>query len=201
MKMAHKATSRPVGRPREFDEEAALEAAMDAFWAKGYEATSMADLCTCTGLHKGSLYQAFGDKHTLFMNALRHYADSEFFETTNVAEGLSSPLEILRVVVDKICDDAGGEKGCMMINSMIELAPHDPEVKAALQGFGRQRMQTITRMIAGAQEAGEISVATEPEKLARQLMMTLAGGAAMVKGLLTLEDIKETARGLLDSWV
>ena len=59
--MAQKATSRSVGRPREFDEEAALEAAMDAFWAKGYEATSMADLCNCTGLHKGSLYQAFGD--------------------------------------------------------------------------------------------------------------------------------------------
>ena len=48
---------------------------MDAFWAKGFEATSMTDLCSCTGLHKGSLYQAFGDKHTLFMNALKHYSD------------------------------------------------------------------------------------------------------------------------------
>ena len=66
---------RSVGRPREFDEEAALEAAMDAFWQKGYEATSLSDLCTCTGLHKGSLYQAFGDKHQLFMRALLHYAD------------------------------------------------------------------------------------------------------------------------------
>ena len=58
---------------------------MDAFWAKGYEATSMADLCTCTGLHKGSLYQAFGDKHSLFMNALKHYSDREFREVAAVA--------------------------------------------------------------------------------------------------------------------
>jgi TetR/AcrR family transcriptional repressor of nem operon len=142
LNMAQQATSRSVGRPREFDEEAALEAAMDAFWAKGYEATSMADLCCCTGLHKGSLYQAFGDKHTLFMNALKHYADSEFHETTAVAQGLTSPLKVIRAVVNKICDDATGEKGCMMINSMVELAPHDPAVKAALQAFGEQRMTT-----------------------------------------------------------
>jgi TetR/AcrR family transcriptional repressor of nem operon len=174
---------------------------MDAFWAKGYEATSMADLCCCTGLHKGSLYQAFGDKHTLFMNALAHYATSEFNETTAVAQGLTSPLEIIRAVVNKICDDAGGEKGCLMINSMVELAPHDPEVKAALQGFGELRMRTVTEMIASAQAAGEISVKTEPYKLARQLMMTMAGGAAMVKGVLAPEELTEAMNELIDSWV
>ena len=174
---------------------------MDAFWAKGYEATSMTDLCCCTGLHKGSLYQAFGDKHTLFMDALKHYADLEFHETTAVAQHLTSPLAILRAVVTKICEDAGGEKGCMMINSMVELAPHDPAVKAALQGFGAQRMQAVTEMIASAQAAGEISVKTEPSKLARQLMMTMAGGAAMVKGLLEPEEFTEVMNDLIDSWV
>ena len=125
---------------------------MDAFWAKGYEATSMADLCCCTGLHKGSLYQAFGDKHTLFMDALKHYNDTEFHETTAVAFQSTSPLENIRAVVNKICDDAGGEKGCMMINSLVELAPHDPAVKAALQGFGEQRMRVITGDDRQAQE-------------------------------------------------
>ena len=84
---------------------------------------------------------------------------------------------------------------------MVELAPHDPAVKAALQGFGEQRMQAITEMIAVAQESGEIKVTTEPYKLARQLMMTMAGGAAMVKGVLAPEEIAETMRELLDSWV
>jgi len=199
--MVQKSTSRSVGRPREFDEEAALEAAMDAFWAKGYEATSMADLCNCTGLHKGSLYQAFGDKHKLFMNALHHYADSEFHETTAVAFKLESPLARIRAVVGKICEDASSDKGCMMINSMVELAPHDAEVKAALKGFGGQRMQIITETIAQAQALGEIKVKTDPYKLARQLMMTLAGGAAMVKGLLEPHEITEAAEDLIDSWV
>jgi TetR/AcrR family transcriptional repressor of nem operon len=199
--MAHKTTSRSVGRPREFDEEAALEAAMDAFWAKGYEATSMADLCSCTGMHKGSLYQAFGDKHTLFMNALRHYADSEFHETTSVLRESNTPLENFRAVVDKICEDASGEKGCMMINSMVELAPHDPAVKEALLGFGQQRMQAITELVSKAQASGELSVNREPQKLARQLMMTLAGGAAMVKGPISPEDFSETMKDLIDSWV
>ena len=199
--MAQKATSRSVGRPREFDEEAALVAAMDAFWAKGYEATSMADLCSCTGLHKGSLYQAFGDKHTLFMDALKHYADSEFRETTAVLSESNTPLENLRALVNKVCGDAAGEKGCMMINSMVELAPHDPAVKVALESFGQQRMQAATEMIAAAQASGELSVKTAPDKLARQLMMTLAGGAAMVKGLLAPEDYIETLNDLVDSWV
>ena len=173
---------------------------MDAFWAKGYEATSMADLCTCTGLHKGSLYQAFGDKHKLFMDALRHYADKEFRDTTSVMTESKSPLENLRAVVSRVVADAAGEKGCMMINSMVELAPHDPAVKTALQGFAKQRMQAITAMIAMAQHSGELSVKASPDKLARQLMMTMAGGAAMVKGLLSPEAYVETINDLIDSW-
>ena len=65
--MAGVSEHRPVGRPREFDEATVLVAAMEAFWRHGYEATSLADLCRYTGLNKGSLYQAFGDKHQLFM--------------------------------------------------------------------------------------------------------------------------------------
>lgn len=173
---------------------------MDAFWAKGFEATSLADLCRCTGLHKGSLYQAFGDKHALFMKALRHYNDTEFREVAAVAFQSESPLENIRAAVNKICDDAGHEKGCLMINSLVELAPHDEDVKKALQGFAEQRMRVITDMIAKAQNLGEISIKTDPQKLARQLMMTMAGGAAMVKGFIAPEDMMETMNDLIDSW-
>ena len=199
--MVPKSTSRSVGRPREFDEEAALEAAMDAFWSKGFEATSMADLCSCTGLHKGSLYQAFGDKHQLFMDALKHYSDSEFREVAAVAFQSASPLENIRAAINKICDDASEDKGCLVINSMVELAPHDAEVRAAVQGFAEQRLRVMADMIGKAQELGEISVDRPPEKLARQLLMTLAGGAVMVKGLIAADDIRETLNDLIDAWV
>ena len=174
---------------------------MDAFWAKGYEATSMADLCNCTGLHKGSLYQAFGDKHKLFMNALKHYADTEFREVAAVAFQSASPLENIRAAVDKIMEDAGSQKGCMMINSMVELAPHDPEVRTALQGFATQRIRVMADLIGKAQEMGEISSKMEPKKLAQQLMMALAGGAALVKGFVPAEDIRSALHDLIDTWV
>ena len=174
---------------------------MDAFWTKGFEATSMADLCSCTGLHKGSLYQAFGDKHTLFMDALKHYSDTEFRETAAVAFQSDSPLENIRAAISKICEGGGHEKGCLVINTMVELAPHDPKVKAAVQSFVEQRLRVMADMIGKAQQLGEISVTQEPHKLARQLMMTVAGGAVMVKGLIKADDIRETLNDLIDSWV
>ena len=198
--MAKAQSQRSVGRPREFDEEQVLEAAMDAFWSRGYEATSLADLCDCTGLHKGSLYQAFGDKHQLFMLSLRHYADNEFREVMAAAFNSDSPLQNIRAAIHKICDDAGNDKGCMMINSMVELAPHDPEVKAALQSFGEQRLRAMTDLISKAQQAGEIRAEQDPYKLARQLMLTLAGSAAMVKGYMDGAEIVEALDELIDSW-
>jgi len=199
--MAQHATKRSVGRPREFDEEAALEAAMEAFWQKGYESTSLADLCTCTGLHKGSLYQAFGDKHALFMRSLKHYADTEFKESAAVVLQHESPLEGIRALVREVCEYAEEGKGCMMINSMVELAPHDPEVRKAIENEGQRRIRVVTDLLTRAQQLGEIRADLVPEKLAQQLMIGLAGSAAMVKGLITTEQVLEILDDLIDYWV
>ena len=193
-------TGRPVGRPREFDEEQVLAAAMDAFWRKGYEATSLVDLTECTCLNKASLYRVFGDKHQLFMAALKNYSDIEFHETTAVVSEDASPLTNLRAVVRKIYQDADSDKGCMMINSMVEMAPHDPEVKQMLQGFGEQRLQAIQGMIAQAQAAGEIRPELDPQKLAVSLMIAFAGSATMIKGFMPGEQIVDNLENLIDSW-
>jgi len=193
-------TGRPVGRPREFDEEQVLAAAMDAFWRKGYEATSLVDLTEATGLNKASLYRVFGDKHQLFMAALKNYSNIEFRETTAVLSESATPLTNLRAVVEKVCEDAGSEKGCLMINSMVETAPHDPEVKQLLQEFGTQRLQAIQGMISQAQAAGEVRSELDPQKLAISLMITFAGSAAMIKGFVPGAQIVENLENLIDSW-
>jgi TetR/AcrR family transcriptional repressor of nem operon len=198
--MAQAGSKRSVGRPREFDEERALEAAMDAFWRKGYESTSLADLCCCTGLHKGSLYQAFGDKHQLFMQSLKHYADREFKETAAVALQQTSPLDSIRAVVRTVCDHAAEGRGCMMINSMVELAPHDPEVRQAVQAEGQRRLHVLTELLTKAQQLGEIRPELMPEQLARQLLIGLAGSAALVKGLITTGEVTELMEGMIDLW-
>jgi len=193
-------TGRPVGRPREFDEEQVLAAAMDAFWRKGYEATSLVDLTEATGLNKASLYRVFGDKHQLFMAALTNYSNIEFRETTAVLSDSATPLTNLRAVVEKVCEDAGSEKGCLMINSMVETAPHDPEVKQLLQEFGTQRLQAIQGMISQAQAAGEVRSELDPQKLAISLMITFAGSAAMIKGFVPGAQIVENLENLIESW-
>jgi len=193
-------TGRPVGRPREFDEEQVLTSAMEAFWRKGYEATSLVDLTDSTGLNKASLYRVFGDKHQLFMAALKNYSDIEFRETTAVISDSASPLTNLRAVVQKVCEDAGSDKGCLMINSMVETAPHDAEVKQLLQEFGTHRLQAVQGMIAQAQAAGEIRPALDPHKLAVSLMIAFAGSAAMIKGFMPGAQIEENLKDLIDSW-
>ncbi len=199
--MAGSQSHRSVGRPREFDEGEVLEHALEAFWKKGYEATSLADLCDCTGLHKGSLYQTFGDKHQLFMQSLEHYAEQTFREVASVAFQSDSPLENIKAVVHKICQDVGHSRGCMMINTIVELAPHDPEVKAALGKIGEKRVRMMTDLIDKAQQAGEIRKGQEPFKLARQLMVTMAGAAAMVKGFLNQDEMVEVLDDLIESWI
>ncbi len=198
--MAGRTAAKTVGRPREFDEDTVLEAAMGAFWEKGYEATSLADLCRCTGLHKGSLYQTFGDKHQLFMRSLERYAEEEFRKVAAVAFDSQSPIENLRAVVHKVCDVADEESGCLMINSMVELAPHDPDVKQFLLAAGEKRLRVMSEMIGKAQVAGEIRKELEPKKLARQLMVTLAGVATTSKGFLQQEEAVEVMDELIDSW-
>ena len=193
-------TGRPVGRPREFDEEQVLTSAMEAFWRKGYEATSLVDLTDSTGLNKASLYRVFGDKHQLFMAALKNYSDIEFRETTAVISESASPLTNLRAVVQKVCEDAGSDKGCLMINSMVETAPHDAEVKQLLQEFGTHRLQAVQGMIAQAQAAGEIRPELDPHKLAVSLMIAFAGSAAMIKGFMPGAQIEENLKDLIDSW-
>ena len=198
--MAEEHTNRSVGRPREFDEETVLTAVMDAFWRKGYEATSLSDLCDCTGLHKGSLYQAFGGKHQLFMQSLEHYADTRIRHVASAVGESESPLENIKAAVGKITEDAGSEKGCMMINSMVELSAHDPDVKAALQRIGEKRLRCMADLFGKAQQADEIRRELDPYKLARQLMITLAGSAAMVKGFLDGNEILETLDDMIESW-
>lgn len=199
--MAGTRDQKSVGRPREFDEEAVLTAAMDAFWRQGYEATSLSDLCACTGLHKGSLYQAFGDKHQLFMKSLEHYVDSMMTAVAAAADASSSPLENIRSVLRTAVGNACGDEGCMMINSLVELAPHDPKVKQALQAVAGREIEMMTDLVSKAQEAGEIRSDRQPHRIARQLMVTLAGLAATIKGFVNPEEAMQTIDDTLDSLI
>ena len=173
-----------VGRPREFDVDEVLDAAMGAFWAKGYESTSRSDLTAATGLHKGSLYLAFGDKHSLFVQSLKRYLQSMRQAKTETLAEAESPLDGLRRVIHRMVefvDDSPCPMGCLAINTLVELAPHDAEVRDIMLDHIARMRTSLRDVVAAAQEAGEISTERPPELVTAMLLTTLAGIATTVK--------------------
>lgn len=190
-----------AGRPRQFEEDQVLDAAMRAFWAKGFEATSLKDLMDATGLHKGSLYQAFGDKHALFERALDNYLGEMRRHKSEILKTAVSPLDGIRAVGHMMIDMADADpacpKGCMAINALVELAPHDPRVQATLSTHMDGMRKSMSEAFSAAQANGQVSDARPPELLTLMLMTFMAGMATTMKGLLT----KPQAHQLLDEQI
>ncbi|PFX65332.1 TetR family transcriptional regulator, partial [Bacillus cereus] len=117
-----------MARTREFDEDQVLDAAMQLFWEKGYEATSLSDLTSRMGIQRPSIYSTFGDKKELFEAALRRYTMSRASDIRNRLQSHSSVKESFSIFfADVVNEEYAGDlsKGCFCINTMVELAPHD----------------------------------------------------------------------------
>ena len=164
-------------RPREFETDAAIEQAMQLFWAKGFDATSLDDLCDATGLGRSSLYAAFGDKRALLLKALDRYVERGAARISRavghgpIREGLT---ELLRLHVNEIA--AGpGRRGCFVGNCTVELARRDPEVQARVRA-GLERNESILRAaLLRARADGELSEAVDAEAVAKFLISSLQG--------------------------
>ncbi|MEQ1773436.1 MAG: TetR family transcriptional regulator C-terminal domain-containing protein [Burkholderiales bacterium] len=167
-----------MGRPREFDFDDTLERAMQAFWAKGYEATSLDDLCASTGLGRSSLYAAFGDKQSLYLNALARYETAAIARITTTLSNSKSPLDGIMAFIDRIIDDivAGpGRRGCFIGNCAAELARQDRTVAAHVRQ-SLERVQSIFRdALVQARDAGQLSKNADVDALAAFLMSGIQG--------------------------
>jgi TetR/AcrR family transcriptional repressor of nem operon len=176
----------PAGRPREFDMDVALDAAMEAFWHHGYGGTSMSDLERATGLGKGSLYKAFGDKHALFLQALDRYLTQHMGQAAPRCIGAATATEGVRLFMEwaqerGVCQD-GTRMGCMAVNTVNELAQDDPEVRDVLQASMCQMLGMMTALVRRGQESGEFRADVDAESLAEYLATMSAGFATHGKG-------------------
>jgi TetR/AcrR family transcriptional repressor of nem operon len=166
-----------MGRPREFDRETVLDAASNAFWAKGYEATSARDLTECTGLSASSLYAAFGDKRGLYRKALDHYLEILRERMTRLEAG-PSPAAAISGFFDEVIARSLGDKlqrGCMLVNSALEASPRDAAFQDAI---GRELAlieRFFHRCFAAGQKNGEIPSRHDAEDAARHLLAVLLG--------------------------
>lgn len=166
-----------MARPREFDMDQALDAAMTTFWTQGYEATSMIDLVEATGVHKGSLYKAFDDKHDLFMKSLGRYLDGAYATMRITLSEGGTPLERLRAWMQSVAMMCAQEdqRGCLAMNTACELGSQDEAVAALLAQHHAQAAALLTQTVADAQEAGEIRTDLSAEAVSRMLFTFGAG--------------------------
>lgn len=168
-----------MARPRAFDETAVVEAAQDRFWSLGYAATSLDDLVKATGLSKGSIYNTFSDKHTLYLRTFERYCDDV---VAQVCAHLDAPDELaaerLRTLFDGIVDASGSAtvpRGCFLAKATAELAALDSEVQTVAQRTFAALETLLVRSVMAAQRAGSIVASRDPRKTARHLLATLRG--------------------------
>lgn len=126
-----------IGRPREFDEDEALKKILDVFWANGFEGTSMSDLEIATGLRKGSLYAAFGDKRAMYLKALALYGRTAIDDAVRVLTGIDAPErrigKFLQSAIDAVAIE-NDRRGCFLCNASIDQAAVDPETQRSVNG-------------------------------------------------------------------
>jgi TetR/AcrR family transcriptional regulator, transcriptional repressor for nem operon len=167
-----------MARPREFEEVAVLDAAVQCFWARGYEATSVRDLAEKMGITGASLYNAFGDKRTLYRRALDHYVEQSFGDRVGRFEGNFAPREAIGAFFNEIIErslDDTERKGCMLVNSALEMAPHDPEFQCVVAEVLVQVERFFRRCAAAGQRGGTITTAQSADDIARLLLSVLLG--------------------------
>ena len=151
---------------------------MEAFWERGYAATSVNDLLAEMGLNRGSLYGTFGDKKQLFLAALDKYEAQRGHELRKM---LDRPGSAKAALVDFIhmaadcCTSEAGRRGCLAGKAAMELAPHDPDIADWLKKYHRRNIDLVARTIARAQQQGEISAALDARAAARFLLNAMAG--------------------------
>lgn len=193
-----------MARHKEFDTEAALDGAMNTFWAKGYEATSIQDLVERMEINRGSLYHAFGDKQSLFLAALDRYdrvVTRRMLETLEM-EG-SGKDAVRRFFLAKLESARAADRpqGCLVTNAAVERSPYDPAAGAKVRACLAQLEAAFHKALVRAREAGEIPAKRDLRALARHLTNSAQGLSVLARaavGRAVLEDIVRVTLAALD---
>ncbi|SCB43459.1 transcriptional regulator, TetR family [Bradyrhizobium yuanmingense] len=168
----------PRGRPRSFDVDAAVERAMDVFWSRGYHATALPDLLRATRLSRGSLYAAFGDKHSLFLRALDRYIADALARMDGEFDPRNDPVDGLRACLAGYVErtsGSNGRRGCLLVATAMELAGGDADVGRRVAGFFKAMEAKVTDALSRAKAAGRLADGVEPATAARVLVCFVEG--------------------------
>lgn len=189
-----------MARPREFDEEQVLDKAMELFWTKGFERTSIQDLCQHTGVHRGSMYDTFGDKNELFLASLDRFRYLSKERLFLVLEQPGDPKEQLITFFENIIDgalDTGKQRrGCFIANTAMDLAVFDVKVAIRVKANLQDMENMFYTFLLRAQQEGKLKSNYNLRELSRFLVGIKQGMHVMSKTATdrtTLQDIYKIA--------
>ena len=188
---------------KQYDEDHVLEQAMQAFWAHGFEATSISDLVQATGINRGSIYAAYTDKRTLFFAALRRYDRVHRADYLARIARSHRPLDAILVAFEEAGRNTGQDGtpgGCLLVNSVLELSPHDPEIRAFLDASLREVEDFFFSMIEAAQREGSVDRSVGGRETAQALLGLFLGLRVLTRSAphrSAIEAITSQARAML----
>ncbi|WP_404298543.1 TetR/AcrR family transcriptional regulator [Halomonas sp.] len=190
------------GRPIAFSPDKAASAAMQVFWARGYDAASTRDLLEAMHISRSSLYQAFGNKEQLFLEALRRYREALIGRLDRRLEASPSAMIFLNDLFGETAGEAGSERaalGCLIFNSACELGQRDD----LPSHHARQSLAAITglfhRAVCQAQREGDIAPERDAQGLAIYLTMGMAGLRTLLKSGADVVQARQAVALLLDT--
>jgi TetR/AcrR family transcriptional regulator, transcriptional repressor for nem operon len=193
-----------MARPKAFDEERALDHAVDCFWSRGYEATSVRDLGEAMGIGGASLYNAYGDKRALFVRCLEHYANRSSRERMARLEEKHPPKDAIRAFLGEIVERSLKDpecRGCLLVNSALDIGPHDAAIGEAVSAYLDEIRAFFRRNIEAARRAGSVPKGIDAESVSGHLLGVLVGIRTLSRvkrERKLLESIARPALALLD---
>jgi AcrR family transcriptional regulator len=169
-----------MGRPRGFDPDAVVDAAVKVFWRKGYEGASMADLCAATGLRPGSIYAAWGSKLGLFSAAVDRYVDTVFAYGMSALQAPTAAEVVRTWLVGSVEASTGTATppGCLLVQSALATGESAAEAQEVLIVKRRAGERVLAQRLAAARAAGDLPADADPELLARYVL-TVSEGIAV----------------------
>lgn len=188
-----------MGRSKEFEENVVLQKAMELFWQQGYEKTSMSDLVEHMGIHRKSIYDTFGDKHSLYLKVIELYGEFSTAQFRSETLRAKTSYQAVQYIFDYIIE--GNEDkhyGCLFVNATTELGPWDQDVLKKTENAFSHAENFIAEIIKKGQEDGEFTPKYDNELLGEVLHNTLLGLRVLVKTSASKEKMRKIANFFLD---
>jgi len=183
-----------MARPKSFDRDAALLAAMGVFWAKGFAGASADDLTSAMGIGRQSLYDTFGDKRRLYLEALTRYNTDNVAGHLAALRDVASPTQAIEGLLLRFANEPEDRRtrGCMGVNAICEFG-QDPDVAEAGRASGDLLETGLVRLVENGKASGDIDASVDPRAAARFIAATLAGMKVQAKAGAPAEVLREVA--------